>query len=173
MTVWNWPVMFHTVFQFCHQNCLKQNSLILTLIFPWNVFLTRIKHRLRDILGWLIQVWKLISFWIFLHPLGLLISPHKFLDFLVGQEFFLQVYFFEIILCFTLINVLKYCTYLRVWLWWFLRHDIYNYSSELFVVKASKFLHNFIFLIILCWQFLKHCGMFQLLMSFWSKYQNM
>ena len=40
-------------------------------------------------------------------------------------------------------------------LWWFLQYDIYNYNSELFLVKASKFLRNFFFLIILCQQFFK------------------
>ena len=36
-----------------------------------------------------------------------------------------------------------------------LLHDTYNYNSEQFVVKASKFLCNFIFLIILWQQFFK------------------
>ena len=41
-----------------------------------------------------------------------------------------------------------------------LLNDIYNYNSEQFVVKASKFLHNFIFLIILCQQFFKYYSIY-------------
>ena len=36
----------------------------------------------------------------------------------------------------------------------------YNYTSEQFVVKASKFLCNFIFLIILCQQIFKHFSLY-------------
>ena len=35
-----------------------------------------------------------------------------------------------------------------------------GYNSEQFVVKASKFFCNFIFLIILCQQFFKHFSMY-------------
>ena len=41
-----------------------------------------------------------------------------------------------------------------------LLHNIYNYNSEQFVVKASKLLCNFIFLIILCQQFFKHYSIY-------------
>ena len=41
-----------------------------------------------------------------------------------------------------------------------LLHDIYNYNSEQFVVKASKFLCNFIFLIIMCQQVFKHFNIY-------------
>ena len=41
-----------------------------------------------------------------------------------------------------------------------LLHNIYNYKSEQFVVKASKLLCNFIFLIILCQQFFKHFSIY-------------
>ena len=45
-----------------------------------------------------------------------------------------------------------------------------NFSLQLFVVKA---LHNFNFIIILCQQYFKHLSIFQLLINFSSKHQNM
>ena len=47
-----------------------------------------------------------------------------------------------------------------------LLHDIYNYNSEQFVGKASKFLRNFIFLIILCQQFFKHFSIYNSVAEF-------
>ena len=65
----------------------------------------------------------------------------------------------------------KYCTYLQegsgssawyiyICIYIYIYIYIYNYNSEQFVVKASKFLCNFIFLIILCQQFFKHFSIY-------------
>ena len=121
--------------------------------------------------------WEVYRFFDFpVNLMDLLSSPShiNFQTFWWGKTFFSQVYFEEIALCFTLINVLKVLHLFERVALLILLHDIYNCNSQRFVVMASKFMCHFIFQIILCQQFLSIlvCT-FQLLMSFSSKYQNM
>ena len=111
--------------------------------------------------GW--EAYQILDFPVILLNLLLsppLPSPINFQTFQLGKKIFSQVYFEDITLCFTLINVLKVlhlCARVTLVV---LLHDTYNYSSEQIVVKASKFLCIFIFLIIMCQQFFKLCSIY-------------
>ena len=122
-------------------------------------FLQELK-RLIDTLGCLIwEVGSLSIFGFSCHPPGFIKLPPPLIIFRLfswARKFFSQVYFEEITLCFTLINVLKVLHLFETVALLVLLHDIYNYNSEQFVVKASKLLCNFI----LYQQFSKHFSIY-------------